>query len=321
MITFYILSIFPEMFHGVFQQSILKRAQDNGLIEIHLINIRDYATDKHKTTDDYPFGGGPGMLMKVEPIYLAFQDILGKKSGQTPDCDSGLHLELSSNQIASELPNLLPGQLLDQLPIQPTAQNNTKPHCIFMSPAGQTFNQKKAIELAGKEEIVILCGRYEGIDERILEELIDEEVSIGDFVLTGGELPAMVLVDAIARMIPGVLGDDESIVDDSFYQGILGYPQYTRPRDFLDKPVPEVLLSGHHAMIDQWRRREALRRTLLRRPDLLQTPEFSKADVELLLEICGEENIALESLPTNCQEQIAAYQNSRKNLRKRSKKS
>lgn len=235
------------MFEGAFQQSILKRAQDNGLIEIHLINIRDYAMDKHKTTDDYPFGGGPGMLMKVEPISLAFNDIL--------------------------------------------ARTTAKPHRIFMSPAGETFSQKKAIELASHQEIVILCGRYEGIDERILEELIDEEISIGDFVLTGGELPAMVLVDAVARMIPGVLGDEESIVDDSFYQGILGYPQYTRPREFCGKTVPEVLLSGHHAMIDKWRRKEALRRTLLRRPDLLEQVELSKADLKLLAEIRAEEGL------------------------------
>lgn len=235
------------MLEGVFQQSILKRAQDNGLIKIHLLNIRDYATDKHKTTDDYPFGGGPGMLMKVEPIHLAFNDIM--------------------------------------------AYTKTTPHRIFMSPAGQTFTQKKAIELAQHREIVILCGRYEGIDERILEEMIDEEISIGDFVLTGGELPAMVLVDAVARMIPGVLGDEESIVDDSFYQGILGFPQYTRPREFCGKTVPEVLLSGHHAMIDKWRRKEALRRTLLRRPDLLENVELSKADLKLLAEVRAEEGL------------------------------
>lgn len=247
---FHILSIFPEMFHGVFQQSILKRAQENGLLEFNLINIRDYATDKHATTDDSPFGGGPGMLMKVEPIFRAFTDLMG--------------------------------------------QMDEKPHRIFMSPAGKTFTQERAIELAeiAKErDIVILCGRYEGIDERILEELIDEEISIGDYVLTGGELPAMVVVDAVARMVPGVLGDNASIEDDSFYQGILGFPQYTRPREFQGKVVPEVLFSGNHAAIDKWRRKEALRRTLLRRPDLLANVQLNKADKKLMDEIKREEGL------------------------------
>lgn len=250
MITFHILSIFPEMFHGVLQQSILKRAQDNGILHFHLVNIRDYATDKHQTTDDTPFGGGPGMLMKIEPIYRAFDDL--------------------------------------------TSRMEKKPYRIFMSPAGKTFTQEKAIELsriAAEREIVILCGRYEGIDERILAELIDEEISIGDYVLTGGELPAMVVVDAVARMLPGVLGDEASKEDDSFYQGILGYPQYTRPREFLGRTVPEVLLNGNHALINKWRRKEALRRTLLRRPELLENMEFNKTDQKLLDEIRREEGL------------------------------
>lgn len=163
-----------------------------------------------------------------------------------------------------------------------------------MSPAGKTFTQEKAIELAQiaqEREIIFLCGRYEGIDERVLEEFIDEEISIGDYVLTGGELPAMVVVDAVARMLPGVLGDEASKEDDSFYQGILGYPQYTRPREFLGRPVPEVLLSGNHALINKWRRKEALRRTLLRRPELLQNLQLSKSDQKLLDEIRREEDV------------------------------
>lgn len=250
MITFYILSIFPEMFHGVFQQSILKRAQENGILRFQLVNIRDYATDKHQTTDDSPFGGGPGMLMKIEPIYRAFTEL--------------------------------------------RPQMGKEPYRIFMSPAGKPFSQEKAIELAQiaqERELVILCGRYEGIDERVLEELIDEEISIGDYVLTGGELPAMVVVDAVARMLPGVLGDEASKEDDSFYQGILGYPQYTRPREFLGRTVPEVLVNGNHALINTWRRKEALRRTLLRRPELLHNLQLSKADQKLLAEIRQEEGL------------------------------
>ncbi len=244
MLTFHILSIFPEMFSGVFQESILKRAQENGLIKINLVNIRDYAIDKHATTDDYPFGGGPGMLMKIEPVFRAFQDVCGN---------------------AKRLP-----------------------HRIFMSPRGTTLTQQKTIELSAKQEILILCGRYEGIDERIREMMIDEELSIGDYVLTGGELPAMVLVDAVSRMIPGVLGDENSFKDDSFYQGILGYPQYTRPREFQGKSVPDILLSGHHAKIESWRRKEALRLTLLNRPDLLEVLEFDDNDQKLLREIYQE---------------------------------
>lgn len=245
MITFHILSIFPEMFTGVFQESIIKRAQENKLVKINLVNIRDYAIDKHKTTDDYPFGGGPGMVMKVEPVYRAFSDVLKKST--------------------------------------------SKPHRIFMSPRGKRFDQKKAIELAAKDEIIILCGHYEGIDERIRELLIDEEISIGDYVLTGGELPAMVVIDAVARMIPGVLGDENSSKDDSFYQGILGYPQYTRPREFEKRQVPEVLLSGNHALIARWRRKEALRLTYLKRKDLIDQIILTKNDQKLLEEIIKEE--------------------------------
>lgn len=245
MITFHILSIFPEMFEGVLNQSILRRAQEQGLVKFNLVNIRDFATDKHQTTDDYPFGGGPGMLMKVEPVHRAFNQLMERAEDQ--------------------------------------------PHRIFMSPQGQTFTQKKAIELAEKQEIIILCGRYEGIDERIREELIDEEISIGDYVLTGGEIPAMAVVDSVCRMVPGVLGDEESKIDDSFFRGTLGYPQYTRPREVMGKKVPDVLLSGNHALIDQWRRKEALRRTYLRRPELLEKLDLSKQDQKLLEEILCEE--------------------------------
>lgn len=244
MITFNILTIFPGMFEGVFQESLLKRAQEEGLLEINLINIRDYSTDKHNRVDDYPYGGGPGMVMKPGPVFRAFADI---------------------NENA-----------------------DSTPHSIFMSPQGKTFDQQKAIQLTEHKEITILCGRYEGIDARIREELIDEELSIGDYVLTGGELPAMVVVDAIARMIPGVLGDTDSIKEDSFYQGILGYPQYTRPSNFEGEEVPQVLMSGNHAKIDEWRRKEALRLTHLRRPELLKEADLTEQDRELLEQIKEE---------------------------------
>ena len=220
-----IITLFPEMF-GAFNDSIIKRAVDNGILKINFTQLRDFSLDKHRHVDDAPFGGGSGMVLKPEPVYRAVRHVL------------------ASNE-------------------------NLKRRIIITDPAGKTFNQDKAKELATFERLIFICGHYEGFDARIYD-LADEIISIGDYVLTGGEIPAMVIVDAVARMLPDVLGSAESAETDSFFDGILSYPQYTRPRDFEGKLVPEILLSGNHAEIKKWRTEQALLLTKLRRPDLLK---------------------------------------------------
>lgn len=240
---FDILTLFPAMFDGPLGQSILKRAADRGLIEVRCHAIRDYATDRHRTTDDYPYGGGAGMVMKVEPLTACLEDVL---------------------------------------------RDRPRSRVILTSPRGRRLDQALAQELAAEAELVIVCGRYEGVDERLRELFPLEEISIGDFVLTGGEPAALVVVDAVARLLPGVLGCGESAEDESFAAGLLEYPQYTRPESFRGHDVPEVLLSGNHAEVRKWRRREALRRTLLMRPDLLETAPLDEADRDWLRQITGE---------------------------------
>ncbi len=240
---FDILSIFPEMFESFFGCSLLKKARDRGLIRIEAHNIRDGATDKHRMTDDYPYGGGAGMVMKVEPIARVLEAIDAR-----------------------------PGECLR----------------VLLTPHGETFSQASAGELAGAGRIVLLCGHYEGVDERVRENLVDRELSIGDYILTGGEAAAMVIVDAVARLVPGVLGNDESARHESFAEGLLESPQYTRPEEFRGWKVPEVLLSGHHREIEAWRRREALRRTLRRRPDLLARATLTERDRRILEELKRE---------------------------------
>ena len=220
-----IITLFPEMF-SAFNDSIIKRAIDNGILTINFTQLRDFAFDKHKHVDDSPFGGGSGMVLKPEPMYRAVRHVLAENE-------------------------------------------NLNRRIIITDPAGKTFNQAMAKELANYERLIFICGHYEGFDARIYE-LADELISIGDYVLTGGELPTMVIVDAVARMLPGVLGSADSAETDSFFDGILSYPQYTRPRDFEGKIVPEVLLSGNHAEIKKWRMEQALQITKSRRPDLLQ---------------------------------------------------
>ncbi|MEN6321533.1 MAG: tRNA (guanosine(37)-N1)-methyltransferase TrmD [Syntrophaceae bacterium] len=241
MIRFDILSVFPEMFESPFNCSILKRARDKGLVEIHLHNIRDYATDKHKMTDDAPYGGGGGMVMKVEPIDRALASII------------------------------------------PSRDNTTS--VVLLTPQGETFDQKLAGELTVYSQIVLICGHYEGVDERVRTYLVDREISIGDFVLTGGELSAMVIVDAVTRLVPGVLGNNESASSDSFSTGLLEYPHYTRPANYREWHVPDELLSGNHREIQTWRRKESLKRTYLRRPDLIEKIELSDEDKKILEEI------------------------------------
>ncbi|CUH95625.1 tRNA (guanine-N(1)-)-methyltransferase [Propionispora sp. 2/2-37] len=240
-----IVSLFPDMFTGPFGHSIIKRAQDAGLLSIGVTNPRQFAFDKHQIVDDYPFGGGAGMVMKPEPIFLAVEDILSRQ-------------EKDSRRI------------------------------ILFCPGGTVFTQEKAKELARYDQLIFICGHYEGFDERVRQYLADEVISIGDYVLTGGELPAMVVVDAVARMLPGVLGASEGAEQDSFYSGLLEHPQYTRPREFRGWQVPEVLISGDHAKIARWRRKESLKNTWERRPELLKHFPLTAEDKILLEEIRQE---------------------------------
>jgi tRNA (guanine37-N1)-methyltransferase len=235
-----ILTIFPEMFNSPFSESIIKRAKDKNLVNINIIDIRDFAKDKHKSVDDYSYGGGPGMVLKPEPIVESVEYIFKK----------------DSSWIDSKI--------------------------IITSAQGKILNQKIVNQLSYFEKIIFICGRYEGIDERVYRILNAEEISIGDYVLTGGEIPVMVLVDAITRMLPGVLGKKESLKNDSFYNGILDYPHFTRPEKYKGHEVPEVLLSGDHKRIKRWRIKQSLLRTIIRRPDLLADRKFSKEELKII---------------------------------------
>lgn len=234
---FDILSVFPEMLRSVLFESVIGNAVENNILDIRLHNIRDYSTNKHKKTDDYPFGGGRGMVMTPQPVIDCYRSII----------DSNSHV-----------------------------------HTVYMSPQGKVLTQEKARELSKLSHIVILCGHYEGMDERIISSIVDEEISIGDYVLTGGEMPAAVLVDCISRMIPGVLPEAECFENESIASGLLEYPQYTRPRNFEGMEVPEILFSGHHANIERWRREKSLEKTFRVRPELLRSAELSKKDIEFL---------------------------------------
>ena len=233
--------------------SIIGRAVKAGIISIDAVNIRDYTNDKHKHVDDYPYGGGAGMVMMAEPVYRCYLDVTGK-SGETGAEGT-----------------------------KDSSENDSKKRVIYLTPQGKTFNQAMAREFAKEEELIFLCGHYEGVDERVLEEIVTDEVSIGDYVLSGGELPAMVMIDAIARMVPGVLTNEESGINESFEGNLLEYPQYTRPEEWKGKKVPDVLLSGHHANIEKWRREKQIEKTLKVRPELLENAELSRKD-EIYLE-------------------------------------
>ncbi len=226
-----VLTLFPEMFDGVFHASILGKAKEKGIVSLQAINFRAYSGNKHNTVDDYPYGGGGGMVLKPEPVFAAVEDLK-----------------------------------LDE---------HVKPRVILLCPQGEQFTQQKAEELAKEQHLVLICGHYEGYDERIREHLVTDELSIGDYVLTGGEIPAMVLIDSIVRLLPGVLGNETSAVTDSYSTGLLEHPHYTRPAEFRGWEVPDVLISGHHANIEVWRREQSLLRTLQRRPDLLKSAALS----------------------------------------------
>lgn len=242
---YHVLTLFPQMIVDGLNTSIIGRAMENGLLSLEAIDIRDFSTNKHKKVDDYPYGGGAGMVMQAEPVYGAY-----------------LHV-------------------LDQI--------QKKPRVVYLTPQGSVFNQEIAKSLSEEDDLVFLCGHYEGIDERVLEEIVTDYISIGDYVLTGGELPAMVMIDAISRLIPGVLNNEVSAEFESFQDNLLEYPQYSRPIEWMGKKVPEVLMSGHHANVDQWRREQSLLRTAKRRPDLLEEANLSKNDRAFLEKLRFEE--------------------------------
>lgn len=241
-----ILSLFPEMLEAVLYKSIIGRAVKNELVKLEFHNIRDFTENKNNRVDDYPYGGGLGMIMQCQPIFSAVESI--------------------------------------------KSQLESKPHIIMMTPQGKSFNQHKAKELTQYDNIIIICGHYEGIDQRVTDALVDEEISLGDFVLTGGEIAAMAVTDAVCRLLPGVLKEDESHMIESFSSGLLEFPQYTRPPVFQAMEVPEVLLTGHHENVDKWRRYQALKATYIKRPELLKTVELSKQDIKYLDEIKKELN-------------------------------
>lgn len=233
-----VLSLFPPMFEGVFQQSIMKKAQEKNAVSLNVVDIREFA-DKKRQVDDYPFGGGAGMVLKAEPVFNAVESL----------------------------------------------QTEQKPRVILLCPQGERFTQKKAEELAQEQELVFICGHYEGYDERIREHLVTDEISIGDFVLTGGELAAMTVIDSVVRLLPGVLGNADSQIQDSFSTGLLEHPHYTRPAEFRGWKVPAVLTSGNHAKVDEWREQQSLQRTLERRPDLLESAQLTDSQKKILSEL------------------------------------
>ena len=281
--NFHILTLFPEMVENGLKTSIIGRAVPGGLLSIEAVNIRDFAFNKHQSVDDYPYGGGAGMLMQAEPVYLAYKDIEERiqkriqnakmQNAETEEQDAEVKVQNAGIQDAE------------------TVSPDKKLRVVYLSPQGKTFDQKMAEELAEEEDLVLLCGHYEGIDERVLEEIVTDYVSIGDYVLTGGELPAMVMVDTISRLVPGVLHNDVSAEFESFQDNLLEYPQYSRPEEWHGKKVPPVLLSGHHANIEKWRREQSILRTYERRPDLLEKSSLTWKEKKWLEETVKEKTV------------------------------
>ncbi|MDN3364314.1 tRNA (guanosine(37)-N1)-methyltransferase TrmD [Priestia megaterium] len=242
-----VLSLFPSMFDGVFGESILKKAQEKNAVELNVVNFREYSTNKHQNVDDYPYGGGAGMVLTPQPIFDAVEKL---------------------------------------------TETAKKPRVVLLCPQGERYTQAKAEELAAEEHLIFICGHYEGYDERIREHLVTDEISIGDYVLTGGELGAMVVIDSVVRLLPDVLGNNHSAVQDSHSTGLLEHPHYTRPANFRGLTVPEVLMSGNHKKIEQWRQKESLKRTLLRRPDMLEKMELTEEQKKLVAQLKEENNLS-----------------------------
>ena len=328
--NFHILTLFPEMVENGLNTSITGRAVSKGLLSIDAVNIRDYAFNKHNSVDDYPYGGGAGMLMQAEPVYLAYEAVKEKIAARkaavagagiinscgepgsvetdaeavnlcetqgntetatenTPSADveqdQCRHPEIAQ-QISGEETETNEAGVANQ---NPAAENKERPlRVVYLSPQGATFSQSMAEELAQEEDLVLLCGHYEGIDERVLEEIVTDYVSIGDYVLTGGELPAMVMVDTISRLVPGVLHNNVSAEFESFQDNLLEYPQYSRPEEWHGKKVPPILLSGHHANIEKWRREQSILRTYERRPDLLEESNLTEKEKRWLEGYCSD---------------------------------
>lgn len=240
---YHVLTLFPQMIQDGLNTSIIGRAIDKGQISLNTVDIRDFSTNKHMKVDDYPYGGGAGMVMQAEPVYFAYESVV--KSIET----------------------------------------KKRPRVIYVTPQGNLFHQKMAEDFAKEEDLIFLCGHYEGIDERVLDMVVTDYVSVGDYVLTGGELPAMVMIDAISRLVPGVLNNKVSAEFESLQDNLLEYPQYSRPEEFMNRKVPEVLLSGHHGKVEQWRREQSVLRTALRRPDLLEKAKLTKQELKLVEEV------------------------------------
>ncbi|MCI8806074.1 MAG: tRNA (guanosine(37)-N1)-methyltransferase TrmD [Clostridiales bacterium] len=236
--NFYVLTLFPEMILSGLNHSVIKKAFEKNIINVESIDIRDFANNKHNQVDDYPYGGGAGMVIKPQPVFDAYESVMKKVR---KDC-----------------------------------------RVVYMTPQGKTFNQDIAKEFSEEDDIIILCGHYEGIDERVIDKIVTDEISVGDFILTGGELAAMLIIDSVSRLIPGVLNKEESFMNETFSNSLLEYPQYTRPVEFMGEKVPEILLSGHHGNVDKWRREQSLKRTFLKRPELLESSRLSEKDLEFL---------------------------------------
>ena len=285
--NFHILTLFPEMVENGLHTSITGRAVSKGLLSIDAVNIRDYAFNKHNSVDDYPYGGGAGMLMQAEPVYLAYEAVKEKIAARKAAEESKEIMNLceqpgSGQNISEEKAETNAACVTNQ---DTAIESRERPlRVVYLSPQGATFSQSMAEELAQEEDLVLLCGHYEGIDERVLEEIVTDYVSIGDYVLTGGELPAMVMVDTISRLVPGVLHNNVSAEFESFQDNLLEYPQYSRPEEWHGKKVPPILLSGHHANIEKWRREQSILRTYERRPDLLEESNLTEKEKRWLEE-------------------------------------
>lgn len=283
--NFHILTLFPEMIEQGLSTSIIGRAKEKGLLRINAIDMRNYTLDKHRRVDDYPYGGGAGMVIQAEPVYKAYQALehsiaeKHKQEGQNELLANGNGQEGTEETFQLE---------------ENSASESKKLRVIYVTPQGTVFHQEMAKEFAKEEDLVFLCGHYEGIDERVLEMIVTDYVSIGDYVLTGGELPAMVMIDAISRHVPGVLNNSASAEFETFEDNLLEYPQYTRPEEFMGRRVPEVLLSGHHANIETWRRQQSIIRTKKTRPDLLKDANLNKKERTFLEQLIQQEQSSEE---------------------------
>lgn len=297
--NFYVMTLFPEMIQQAMATSITGRAIQAGYLHLETVNIRDFADNKHNRVDDYPYGGGAGMVMQAEPVFRCYQEIVSRIAGKSaeqvgiPEQIGILERPKISEQMEMPVQSETPGQSeipekLEVLEKTETPRKSRAPRVIYLTPQGSVFSQKMAEEYAKEDNLVFLCGHYEGIDERVLEEVVTDYVSIGDYVLTGGELPALVMMDTISRLVPGVLSNEDSAQTESFSDSLLEYPQYTRPRVWREKEVPSVLLSGHHKNLQKWYREQSVIRTARYRPDLLEKAELTEEERQLVERMCCE---------------------------------